>query len=82
MQVLPSALPSVEIGTTQQEIPVTRNNITWTAVNHANGVGFIKRIEDCVVKPSKEAGFMAWLQRADKRQVTIFPNGKIWCEQQ
>ena len=63
---------------------MARNNITWTAVNHANGVGFIKRIDQAVavVKPSREAGLMAWLQRGDKRQVTIFPNGKIWCEQQ
>ncbi|NBX50829.1 hypothetical protein EBT25_13090 [bacterium] len=74
-------MPPAEIGTAQQEIPVT--NITYIEVPHQRGFGYVKIIGNpAPVAGPKMRGYQAWLKRADKRQVTIFPDGKIWCEQQ
>ena len=79
MQTLVQLLPTAEMGTAQQEIPV----ITYIEVEHERGFGYVKIIgSPAPVAGPKIRGYQAWIRRGDKRQVTIFPDGKIWCEQQ
>jgi hypothetical protein len=87
VQTLPQLLPPVEMGTTQQEFSVTRNNIQWNVVNHDRGTGCWKVVfpngKTTPIKPAALRGAWAWLQRGDKRQVTMdLVNGTLWCEQQ
>lgn len=81
-------LPTAEMGTAQQEIPVTRNNIQWNVVNHDCGTGCWKVVMPadgaCApIKPAALRGAWAWLKRGDKRQVTMnLVDGTLWCEQE
>ena len=61
----------------------TRRTIEWMYVEHERGLSFLKIIGNPEMGSGpKQRGYLAWLRRGDRRQVTIFPNGKIWCEEE
>ncbi len=66
-----------------------RPQIVCVPITHSRGVGYMKIIPCGDITPARKltnpesAGAIAWLKRADKRQITLdLRVGKIYCEQQ
>jgi len=63
--------------------PMDFSKLLYIPHAHKRGLGYIKVFGTPASIPgAKMRGAMAWLERGDRRQLNIFPDGKIWCEQQ